>query len=441
MPDQPTPLDDPDPVGRLGLTRRERVIGALIVLLAVGLVAWMVSAFWRPAPPTRVVMSTGAEDGAYQAYALRYREILARSGVELVLKPSTGAIQNLERLRSGEDGVSVALVQGGLALPDDHDQLVSLGVMVYEPMWVFYRSSVSLERFTDLRGLRVAGGALGTGSRKVVQSMLERHGLSADGLPLLPIGGLKAAKALEAGELDVVALVSGAEGAAVQYLLRTTGVSLLSMKRADAYVRQFPVLTRVEIPEGAVDLTLNIPPQATTLVSLKASLVARNDIHPVLIDLLLNAAREVHGGGGMLRRPGEFPMAESPEYPLSADAERFYKNGPSVLQRFLPYWAAVWVQRLVFFGLPLLAVGIPLARVLPGVYSWSVRRRIYRWYGELSFLERAMAQGRGAREAHLKRLGEIEDCINRLRIPASFASEAYQLRAHVAMVRERLHGG
>jgi hypothetical protein len=185
----------------------------------------------------------------------------------------------------------------------------------------------------------------------------------------------------------------------------------------------------------------NLPPRDTTLLALKASLLATPDVHPVLVDLLLHAAREVHGGPGLLQRGGEFPSAESGEYPLSSDAERFHKSGPTGLQRYLPYWAVVWIQRLLFFGLPLLAVGLLMAKLLPMVYRWSVRRRIYRWYGEMSLIEQALREGRGRRAAHLQRLAEIEARVAALRVPAAFAGEAYALRTHLMMVRERVAGG
>ena len=231
---------------------------------------------------------------------------------------------------------------------------------------------------------------------------------------------------------------ASADAPAVRQLLREPGIALWSARRADAYLRQFPVLSRLDLPEGAADLERNLPPAATTLLAVKATLVATEDIHPVLVDLLLDAAREVHGGAGLLNRSGDFPSQEAAEYPMSSDAERFFKSGPSFLRRYLPYWAVVWIQRLIFFGLPILAIGIPLLRVTPDIYRWSVRRRIYRWYGELSLIERAVAQGRGQREAHLRRLDEIDAYINRLRVPPSFGCEAYDLRAHVQMVRQRL---
>lgn len=439
--DPPRPaVGDSDELGHhWGLTRSERLWGLVSLLAALALMAALIALFWQPAPPRRVIMSTGTEDGAYHAYGLRYREILARAGVELVLRPSAGAVENLQRLRERRDGVTLALVQGGLAQPSDADKLVSLGAVNYEPLWLFHRADLRLGDVADFRGLRIAGGAPGSGTRQVVDMLLERNGLGAAVQPVLSLSGLAAAEALERGEADAAFLVSAPDGPAVQRLMRAPGIALLSWRRADAYVRQFPVLTRVDIPEGAIDLLRNLPPRDTVLVSLKASLVATSDIHPVLVDLLLDAARAVHGGSGLIRRGGEFPSPNADdELPMSDDAERWYKSGPSFLQRYLPYWSVVWIQRLIFFGLPVLAVGIPFGRLIPAVYRWSVRRRIYRWYGELSLIERAADRGRGDRAAQLRRLGEIEERVNLLRIPASFAGEAYALRMHVQMVRARL---
>ncbi len=432
------PVADEEPIGRLGLTRRERLLGIVLLLGCALLVAAVIVAIWRPGPPSRVIMSTGSEDGAYHVFGQRYKEILARSGVELVLLPSAGAVENLERLRTGKDGVTIALVQGGLAQPGDETKLVSLGAVANEPIWIFYRASQPLHRLEDVRGRRIAAGPAGSGTRKMAEVLLERVGLGDMNPTLLPLGGLSAAQALEQGAADVAILVSAADGAAVKRLLRADRIALWSAPRADAFVRQLPILTKIEIPEGAFDLVRDIPPTTTTVLSLRASLVATPGIHPVLVDLLLDAAREVHSSGNLVRRPGEFPAAEAAEYPMSADAERYYKSGPSTLRDYLPYWAVVWIQRLVFFGLPLLVVGIPLLRVLPAVYRWAVRRRVYRWYGELAFIDRAAAQGRGRREAQLRRLDEIEALVNGQRIPASFAGEAYALRSHVRMVRERL---
>jgi TRAP-type uncharacterized transport system substrate-binding protein len=359
-------------VDGLGLSRRERLWVALVIVLAVSAIGALVAAFWRPAPPARVVMSTGPGDGAYHSWALRYRDILAREGVELVLQPSAGAVENLQRLRSGLDGVTLALVQGGLADEADRQGLVSLGAVAHEPLWIFHRQGLRVEGFWSFASTRIAGGPPGSGTRHVTDLLLRRHGLTNGSAPtVLPLSGLAAASALERGEVDMALLVAAPEAPAVQRLLRAPDVDLWHWRRAEAYARQIPVLARLDLPEGAVDLVANLPPRDLTLLSLKALLVTTSDIHPVLVDLLLDAAREVHGGSGLLHRAGDFPQPDATEYPMSTDAERYHKSGPSALQRFLPYWAVVWIQRLIYFGLPLLVVGLPLARALPALYRWA----------------------------------------------------------------------
>ena len=423
-----------------GLRWQDRALMWGLALAGLVLALVLVVLFWQPAPPRTVVMSTGPADGAYHAVALKYQAALARQGVTLVLQTSTGAAQNLARLRSGEGDVSVALVQGGLARPADAESLVSLGAMFYEPLWIFHRADLDLHRFGDLDGLRIAAGLEGSGTRLVVEQLLTAFEARMNP-PLVALGGMAAARALQHGEVDVAAFISAPDGAAVRQLLGAGGVALMSPDRAGALARQFPMLTRIELPEGAVDLARNIPDADVSLLSLRANLVARRDLHPAVAELLLEAATQVHGGGSVLNRPGAFPSADSGEYPLSGDAERFYKSGSSLLRRTLPYWAVAWIQRLLFLTLPLLAVGVPLAGMLPGFYRWSVRRRIYRWYGELSFIEQAAIGGSSSRLAALRpRFEAIERQISTLRVPLSFAGEAFTLRAHAQMVGRRLSG-
>jgi len=420
---------------------REQKIVLAILAAALLLMAALIALFWQPAPPRVVVMSTGPEDGAYHAYGKRYQQILARSGVQLVLKPSAGAVENLERLRTQKDGTTLALVQGGVVAPDHDHPMQSLGGVFLEPLWVFHRSDVALTEVSDLAGKRVAAGRPGSGNRSLVRRLVEQNFPSAPQPILLDIGGLAAAQALLAGEVDAAMFVSAPDGQAVQQLLRAPGITLLSFRRAEAYTRRFPYLTKVEVPEGAIDLALNIPPAETTLVAATASLLATPDIHPVIVDMVLGAAREVHGPGSVIWRPGDFPSSNVHEFALSPDAEVFYKSGPSMLQRYLPFWAVVWIQRLVFLGLPILAVGIPLLRFLPSLYRWGMRRRIYRWYGELAFIERAVAQGRGDRAEQLRRLDIIENRVNSMHNPPAFAGEAYALKMHLQMVRDLLRAG
>jgi TRAP-type uncharacterized transport system substrate-binding protein len=421
--------------------RGGRGLVALLAVLGAALAALLVSELWQPAPPKRVVMSTGAPDGAYHAYALRYRQVLAREGVDLVLKPSGGAIENLQRLRTREGGVVVTLLQGG-TVPRDADDFAigSLGGVFYEAVWVFCRCAVTDDDVFALAGLRVAIGAEGSGSQPVARLLLGQLPARAPMPQPVAVGGVAAAQALQRGELQAVIMVASPDAPAVQQMLREPGVRLVNFQRAEAWERRFPQFTRLILPTGAIDLAQDIPPADVQLLGLTASLGAASDLHPVIVDLLLRAAREVHGNGSVLWRPGQFPNPQAPELPLDIDAERFFKSGPSLLQRYLPLWVAAWVERALFIVLPLLAVGLPLMRLLPGVYRWSMRRRIYRWYGELSYIERAVLEQRGDRTTHIRRLDDIERRIAALRVPPAFAGEAYMLKMHLQLVRGRVGG-
>jgi len=421
-----------------GSPRRERHLVLALVLAGLVAMAVLIVLFWQPAPPRVVVISTGAADGAYYAYAQRYRAVLARAGIRLRVEPSSGAVQNLQRLKSGADGVSLALMQGGVAQAADSDALISLGGMFLEPLWVFHRRGLVIDELGALAGRRVAVGQQGSGTRHLADTLL-RDVLPA-GATVVPVdlGGLAAAEALQRGAVDAALFVSAPDAKAVQQLLRDPKVALLDFARAQAYSRRFPFLTPIDLPRGAIDLAADIPATDIHLVATTASLLARADIHPVIVDRVLAAAREVHGGGSALWRPGAFPSPQAPDVALSDDAERFYKSGPSALQRWLPFWAVVWIQRLLFFALPIVAIGLPLLRYMPALYRWGMRRRIYRWYGELAFIERGLTRGDGERADCRRQLDGIEARINGMHIPAAYASEAYTLKMHLRMVREHM---
>jgi TRAP-type uncharacterized transport system substrate-binding protein len=275
------------------------VVGVVALLALLG---WGLIKLAPPPPPKRVIMTTGAEDGAYHRYAQSYREVLARNGVELELRPSSGAAENLERLRTGADGVEVGLVQGGLVRESDADQLTTLGSLFYEPIWVFYRGKSTIERIADLRGQRIALGIPGGGTHALGTSVARDNGLAEPPTTLVDLGGLAAAEALVDGRIDAAFYVSAIDGPAVQRLMRAPGIRMMDARRADAYIRRLPYLHKLDLPEGVVDLKAGIPPQRLTLIAVTGNLIAREDLHPVAVELLLEAAREVHAavlGGGV----------------------------------------------------------------------------------------------------------------------------------------------
>jgi TRAP-type uncharacterized transport system substrate-binding protein len=419
-------------------TLRDVALAALPILLLAALAVWVLTTFVQPAPPRRVVMSTGPLDGAYHAFALRYQAHLAGYGIQLELRPSAGSVENLRRLKAREDGVSIALVQGGLVKAEDAPGLMTLGSMYYEPVWVFYRGGRDLDLGIQLRGKRIAIGPEGSGTRAAALLALRVTGLAERPTRLSDLGGLQAAEALMAGSIDAAFYVASAEAPAVQRLLAAPGIRLLGMRRAEAISRRLPNLHRLTLPEGAVDLARNLPPRRLELLAVTANLVAVEDLHPVIVDLMLESAKKVHGGAGLFQRAGEFPAPLDAELPLSADADRFYRDDPSFLRRYLPFWMVVWVNRVLIVAIPLLILALPFLRVVPLLYRWGVRRRIYRWYGELREIEGDARRGDGDRGRLSERLDLLEQRVKDLRVPAAYSSEQYELSLYVRMVRDLL---
>ncbi len=112
-----------------------------------------------------------------------------------------------------------------------------------------------------------------------------------------------------------------------------------------------------------------MPPADTALIALAANLVVGESVHPALTELLLTEARKIHGHAGVFERLGEFPSREHLDYPMASAAERLFDYGPSLLQRYLPFWAANLVDRLKIMLLPLIALAHPLFRIVPPTYD------------------------------------------------------------------------
>jgi TRAP-type uncharacterized transport system substrate-binding protein len=431
---------DPLAPPRRGWLRPTLVLSVAALVLAG---VWWAFGAWAPAPPRTVVMATGPEGSAYAVFGARYRAIFARSAVDLRLVPSAGAVENLARLRDPASAVSVAFGQAGTASAEDADALAALGTVFYEPLWLFYRGLDAERAYAALRGKRLAIGPEGSGTRALALRTLALGDVDSGSADLLPLGSGEAAERLARGEIDAAVFVASWESPVVRQLLATPTVTLASFPRADAHLALNPYLSKLVLPAGVADLARNIPPADVVLVAPKASLIVRRDLHPALQYLLLNAAVEVHSPPGLFHRAGEFPAAEAIDLPLSEDARQFYRSGRPFLQRYLPFWLAVLVERLLVLLVPVVGVVYPLVRSAPALYAWTMRRRVFRLYGELKLVE-IETEGRRAEvstEALLARLDDLDERASRLRVPRGHAALAYTLRHHIRLVRERLEKG
>ena len=415
----------------------------LVPVLLLSLAAiWAALWFLEPAPPSHITVSAGPDNSLFRITAEKYRDILARSGVKLQILSSSGSLENLRRLADPAFRVDVGFVQGGVAAGVQVDRLISLGSVFHQPLMLFYRAPKALEWLSDLGGMRLAIGPEGSGTRELALTLLKANGIEPGGATaLLDLAGDEAARAVVDGAADAAFLMGDSAALpTVVKLLRTPGARLFSFRQAEAYRRQFRYLNALTLPMGAFDLGKNEPAQDTILIGPTVELVARENLHPALSDLLIETAQQVHGGAALLQRAGEFPAPLEHEFRLSDDARRYYKSGKGFMYRSLPFWLASLVDRALFILLPVVFLLLPGLRVVPALYSWRIRSRIYRWYGGLIALERGALTDNSAeaREALLQRLDEIEKAVNTVKIPLAFAEHFYILRQHIRFVRDRL---
>ncbi len=410
---------------------------SIIVVLVLGL-----SLFFYLAPPSTITITSGPEGSTFRRTAERYTKILQRSGVTLRILPSEGSVDNIKRLADPSAKVDIGFVQGGVNKGIDVDKLVSLGSISYQPLLVFYRSGSTIELLSQLIGKRVAVGEVGSGTHTLSLALLAANGIESGGpTKLLEMDSDQAAEAILNGKVDAVFLMGDSVSTTlIRQLLHTPGIKLYNFIQADAYTRRIPYLNKVTLPKGSIDFGKGTPTHDVFLLAPTVELIARERLHPALTDLLLEAAQEVHSGGGLLRRKGEFPAPIEQEIRISGDASRFYKSGKSFLYRYLPFRFASLVNRVVFVFVPMIVLLLPALRLIPAIYRWRFRSRISRWYRALLMIEQDLVGQVAAdqRQALMERLDNIEEAVNRMKVPASFADQFYDLRGHITIVRNRL---
>lgn len=412
--------------------------GPAIALVLVGF--WVAYQFVSPPPPKKIVISTGAETGTYFQLAQQYRAELAKEGIELEVISSLGSGENISRLINKE--ADLAFIQGGTGKGEE--TLSSLGSLYYEPLWIFLRNDVNAQFLTDLSGLRIANGSEGSGTQILATQLLERNQINDKSAQLLALSAEDATEALVGSEIDVAMMVTSSDSEAVQQLLRNDQIKLLDLNRADSYTRLLPYLSKITLLEGIIDLENNFPIQAVTLLAPTANLVIQEDFNPALTVLLLRAAKKIHSKSSIFAASNMFPSNQFTAYPISDVAERFHTVGPPFLMRYLPFWPAVFIDRMIVMLVPLLALLLPLGKIMPPLYRWRIRSKIYRWYKELQEVDDKV-HGKQISASLLDELNgeltQIENEVNKVKTPLSYADQVYNLLLHIDLVRNKLNSG
>lgn len=442
-----------------------------VLLLAVGL---LVGAYWwlDPQPPRTVVLATGPAGSAYADFGQRYAQALAREGIRVELLPTAGPASSLQALRDGD--ADVAFVRGGSddtaedAREAANEGILSLGALFYEPLWLFYRPAAlsgpapkktmapritRLTSLSQLRGLRVNVDQAGSGVPDLVRRLLQANGLAADAIVTSNMAPEAAAQALQAGQIDALVLVTAPESPVVQGLLQQAGIALADLPQADALARRFPFLQTVTLPRGMVDLARDLPPENIGLLAATTALLTHEDTHPALRQLFAQTAQQLHGGAGWFNGVRDFPNTRTSELPVSPEGDRAINGRPPFWQRFLPFWASNLLERMWLVIGGLIVLLLPLSRVVPPLYTYRVRQRIFRWYARLQAVEARMDERRTpAGDAGeigepidtselLNELDELDRVASQIAVPLAHAEELYALRNNIERTRKRLLAG
>jgi TRAP transporter TAXI family solute receptor len=418
----------------------------LIAAAAAGAGVLFLALRWiEPPPPASLVLAAGEAGGGYEYFARRYAEELAKSGVEVRILETRGSLENMRLLQKEGGGVDAAFAQGGTgwmagvyAYSPDEARIRSLAQIYEEPLWIFTRKKEPFAGLRDLKGKRLAVGLAGSGAHALSVDLLKWSGVNAGNATFLELPEEDAARALRDRRADAAFFVGGPGSTFLKRCAADPGLLLHSFGDAAAFVRRFGYLDAATLPAGVLDLAGPVPEAETVLLSPDAALLARDGLHPALVYLLLEAAKKIHGGHGLLSNAGDFPSARRLEFPLHPEAARYFESGPPFLHKYLPYHVAVFMDRTKILLLPLLTLLIPLFKIAYPTYQWSIRRNIWKWYKQVGAIEADHHAGRSGNRALLERLRALERQAAGVRVPSAYSAELYTLRHHLLMVRDML---
>ncbi len=409
---------------------------ALLILLAIFLAVHYIN----PAPPKKIIISADGASVNNRAYAAIYGALLKQHGIALEVRESTGDVESIRLLKDESSGVDLAFVQDGVARAEGAGALQSLGSLYYEPAWILCRCSEQLGHLSKLKGKRIAVGPEGDGSNVLAMRLLQASGINAKNSHLSKLTGDAAVDALDDSRIDVAIIVDMSDSALVKRALKNPQIHLVSLDDAEALTRQNSYLHHLILPESSIDIAHNIPSRSIHLVAPTTMLVKSENMHPALVYLMMKIIKQIHNGPGVLHAKDAFPSMQGSDFPLSAQADNFYRAGPPFLDKYLPFWASTFITRTLIVIVPLLAVLLPLSKIIPLAYRTFMRWRLFRYYGELRYLETQLIQEQGLfdRDYYLQKLDQIESRARSIKLPISYSQYLYELRSHIEFVRDKI---
>jgi TRAP transporter TAXI family solute receptor len=418
---------------------------AILVSVLTGLIAALFAGIWfiLPQPPQTLTIVTGFPDGLYSQFANHLKIELAKEKITLQIRNTGGSVDNLALINDPNSGIDLAIVQSGVGDPVKYPELLSLAGIFYEPLWVWYRQPAftkeggALTQLSQLQGKRISIGNDGSGTQILSNAILKLNEINADLVKLEKLKPDEAIEKLQKGELDVAFIVAAGEAPILKKFYQIPGIRLMNFDQAEAYTRVLPYLDRIDIPRGIISIAHDQPKQDIRTIASTATLVARNDINPATVSLLLGTSYDILRNYSRLQKPGQFPSSKGLDFPMDMDAEIFLRDGPSFFYRHLPFWGAVWVERFIKILIPLLIVLIPVFTYLPAIFNLSLKVKLSRLYKILKNIEKRSNSPDNYLLLHTELLN-LEKRIQQIKVSAMQSKEVYDLKAHVALVRHQL---
>jgi TRAP-type uncharacterized transport system substrate-binding protein len=413
------------------------VLAGLLVLLGI----FGYTQTQRELPARDFTILTDEEGSGYHRLALAYSEIMRARGVDLIIRPTTGAEETLRLLQEGAAGS--ALVPGFMTGEIDLRSFSSLGALFDEPFWVFYNKESfagdPVEYMAQLQGKRVAVGLPGSGSQALALQLLAESGVSPANTELLELPRQAETEQLIAGEVDAVLLLDAYQSEPVQKLLHAPEVGLANLAQANAYAARRHALKVLNLPEGVLDIASNSPPEEVGLLSSAANLVIRNDLNPTLARSLLTAAVLVHSGGDYFAEPYTYPDMAATDLPVQPEYVDYYnrlRSGSWLVTSDLPFWTAFTLERFVFFLLPLVILLGLLVLYFPALWRFYMQGKVLPVYKELRAVEVELPEMKAEEiDAEIERLNSLEMHVTqRVRVSAAYLPEVFHLRSHIRSV-------
>ena len=418
---------------------------AILVSVLTGQIAALFAGIWfiLPQPPQTLTIATGFPDGLYSQFANHLKTELAKEKITLQIRNTGGSVDNLALINDPNSGIDLAIVQSGVGDPVKYPELLSLAGIFYEPLWVWYRQPAftkeggALTQLSQLQGKRISIGNDGSGTQILSNAILKLNEINADLVKLEKLKPDEAIEKLQKGELDVAFIVAAGEAPILKKFYQIPGIRLMNFDQAEAYTRVLPYLDRIDIPRGIISIAHDQPKQDIRTIASTATLVARNDINPATVSLLLGTSYDILRNYSRLQKPGQFPSSKGLDFPMDMDAEIFLRHGPSFFYRHLPFWGAVWVERFIKILIPLLIVLIPVFTYLPAIFNLSLKVKLSRLYKILKNIEKRSNSPDNYLLLHTELLN-LEKRIQQIKVSAMQSKEVYDLKAHVALVRHQL---